>query len=126
MRETRTAVVELDDRGVLTVRIRSGMQQTLVDAEQNLGAALLERGGQRRPLLIDIREGQPLTAEVRHYYSGQVLVSGFTALALVVRATPLGRTIGNVYLRVAKPGIPTQLFSDVSAAKEWLMAIPPA
>jgi hypothetical protein len=120
MRETRTAVVELDGHGVLSVRIRSGANQSLADAEQNLGAALLERGGQRRPLLIDIREGQPLEAAVRHYYSGQVLVSGFTALALVVRATPLGRTVGNVYLRVAKPGIPTQLFSEPADARRWL------
>jgi hypothetical protein len=28
--------------------------------------------------------------------------------------------MGNVYLRVARPGIPTQLFSDEARALEWL------
>jgi hypothetical protein len=120
MRETKTAVVELEADGVLVVRIRDGAAQSLADAEQNLGAALIERGGKRRPLLIDIRHAVPLEAEVRHYYSGQVLVSGFTALALLVDASPLGRMMGNVYFRVARPGIPTRLFTDGADSRQWL------
>lgn len=50
MRETKTAVIELEPEGVV-VRINAGAVQLLADAEQNLGAALLERGGKRRPLL---------------------------------------------------------------------------
>ena len=120
MRETPTALVDLSPDGVLTVRIRDGAHQSLADAEQNLGAALAERGDRRRPLLIDIREAQPLDAEVRHYYSGQVLVDGFSALALLVDASPLGKMMGNVYFRVARPGIPTRLFTQVAQAHEWL------
>ncbi len=122
MRETDTALVALGSDGILTVRIRSGAKQSLTNAEQNLSAALDERAGRRRPLLIDIREALPLDAEVRHYYSGQVLVDGFTALALLVDASPLGRMIGNIYLRVARPGIPTQLFIQPDRAQEWLIA----
>ena len=120
MRETTTALVDLGSDGVLTVRIRTGAHQSLADAEQNLGAALDERGGRRRPLLIDIREARPLDAEVRHYYSGQALVDGFVALALLVNASPLGMMMGNVYFRVARPGIPTQLFTEPTKAHEWL------
>jgi hypothetical protein len=120
MRETKTAMIELEDEGVLVVRIRDGARQDLSDAEQNLGAALIERGGKRRPLLIDIRDALPLDAEVRHYYSGQVLISGFTALALLVDASPLGRMMANVYFRVARPGIPTRLFTDGDDARSWL------
>jgi hypothetical protein len=120
MRETKTAMIQLEDEGVLVVRIRDGAKQLLPDAEQNLGAALIERGGKRRPLLIDIRDALPLDADVRHYYSGQVLVSGFTALALVVDASPLGKMMGNVYFRVARPGIPTRLFTESGEARQWL------
>jgi hypothetical protein len=120
MRETPTALVDLGPDGVVTVRIRDGAHQSLTDAKQNLGAALDERGGQRRPILVDIREAQPLDAEVRHYYSGQVLVDGFSALAMLVDANPLGRMMGNVYLRVARPGIPTRLFTHPEPALEWL------
>ena len=122
MRETDTALVALADDGVLTVRIRRGAHQSISDAALNLNAALVERGGQRRPLLVDISEAQPLQAEVRHYYSGQVLVDGFTALALVVAASPLGLMMGNIYFRVARPGIPTRLFTAPAEAHQWLAA----
>jgi hypothetical protein len=120
MQETRTAVVDLDANGSVVVRIRTGAQQTLSDAEANLGAALDQRSGARRPLLIDIRGALPLDADVRRYYSGQVLAGAFTAMALLVNASPLGRMMGNIYLRVANTVIPTRLFQDEPSAHEWL------
>jgi hypothetical protein len=121
MRETNTALVRLGSDGVISVRIRSDAQQSLTDAKENLGAALEARDGQRRPLLIVIRDAQPLDAEVRHFYSGQVL-DGFTALAMLIDASPFGRMMGNVYLRVARPGIPTRLFTQPEPALAWLIA----
>ena len=121
MRETNTALVRLGSDGVISVHIRSGAQQSLTDAKENLGAALEARDGQRRPLLVDIRDALPLDAEVRHYYSGQVL-DGFTALAMLIDASPFGRMMGNVYLRVARPGIPTRLFTEPEPARAWLIA----
>jgi hypothetical protein len=120
MRETKTGHVALRDDGVLIVRIQAGAHQSVANAEENLGAALAEREGRRRPLLIDIRGAKPLEAEVRHYYSGQVLIDGFTALGLLVDASPLGTMMGNVYFRVARPGIPTRLFTSEDRAHDWL------
>ena len=122
MRETETAHVALGPDGVLTVRIRKGAQQKLADAKENMAAAFDARDGQRRPLLVDIREALPLDAEARHYYSGQVLVDGFTALALLVDASPFGRMMGNIYFRIARPGIPTRLFTEPETAQAWLIA----
>jgi hypothetical protein len=122
MRATETALVELGADGVLSVRVRTAAAQSVANAKENLSAALEMAAGHRRPLLVDISEALPLDAEVRHYYSGQVLVDGFTALAMVVHASPLGRMMGNVYLRVARPGIPTRLFTEADMARAWLMA----
>jgi len=117
---TTTARINLNAQGLLIVRINDGAHQTLDDARENLAAAVSETGGKRRPLLIDIRTAKPLDADARHHYSGQTLVEGFSALALLVEASPFGRMMGNVYLRVARPGIPTQLFSDETQATRWL------
>jgi hypothetical protein len=121
MPDTRTALVNLNQDGLVVVRIRNGAYQSLDDARMNLAMAIAETGGHRRPLLVDIRGAQPLDAEVRHHYSGQTLVDGFSALAMIIEASPLGRMMGNVYLRVARPGIPTQLFADEARAVEWLI-----
>jgi len=120
MPETRTARIDLNDDGLLIVRINDGALQSLSDAKENLALAVSETRGKRRPLLIDIRTAQPLDADARHHYSGQTLVEQFSALALLVEGSPFGRMLGNVYLRVARPGIPTQLFSDDALAVAWL------
>lgn len=120
MPDTRTARIEVNEHGVVSVRINEGAQQSLADAKENLAAAISETGGERRPLLIDIRRAKPLDADARHHYSGQTLVDAFSALALLVEGSPFGRMFGNVYLRIAKPGIPTRLFSDEKEAAEWL------
>jgi hypothetical protein len=120
MLDTRTARIGLDPDGFVIVRIRDGAYQSLEDAKENLTAAVSETQHQRRPLMVDIRTAQPLDADVRHYYSGQVLVDGFSALAMLVEASPFGRMMGNVYLRVARPGIPTRLFNDEAEARAWL------
>jgi len=120
MPETRTARISLTDSGLVVVRINDGAHQALADAKENLAAAVAETRGRRRPLLIDIRAALPLDADARHHYSGQTLVERFSALALLIDGSPFGRMMGNVYLRIAKPGIPTQLFSEEGAALRWL------
>jgi hypothetical protein len=120
MPETKTARIKLKDDGLLVVRINHGAHQSLDDARENLAMAVAETAGKRRPLLIDIRTAQPLDAEARHHYSGQTLIESFSALALLIDASPFGRMMGNVYLRIARPGIPTQLFAEETQAVEWL------
>jgi hypothetical protein len=120
LRETATARILLDRDGIVVVRIRKGAQQRPPDARENLDLAVAVGEGRRRPLLVDITGSPPLDAETRHLYSGETLVSAFTALALLVEASPLGRMMGNVYFRVARPGIPTHLFTEESRAVAWL------
>ena len=117
---TRTAKIGLSDAGVVVVRINAGAYQSLGDAKENLAAAVSETAGRRRPLLIDIRSARPLEADARHHYSGQLLNERFSAMALLIEASPFGRIMGNVYLRIARPGIPSRLFSEEADAAEWL------
>ena len=103
------------------VTIRDTAYQSVDDAKTNLATAVAATAGQRRPLLIDIRTAQPLDADARHHYSGQTLVDAFLALALLVENSPFGRMMGNTYIRVARPGIPTRLFTDEGEAVQWLI-----
>jgi hypothetical protein len=122
---TRVADVFALEDGLVVVRIRAGMLQTVADARANIDAAVAACGGRRRPLLVDISRGEPLQAVVRHFYTGEVLVEAFLALGLVVEASPFGRMMGNIYFRIAKPGIPTHLFTDEASAVRWLRTFGP-
>jgi hypothetical protein len=120
---TRTPTAEIalqEEAGIVVTRIDAGVQQSLDDARLNLAATVKECGRRKRPLLVDISRCRPLEPEVRHFYTGEVLVESFLALALVVEATPFGRIMGNIYLRVARPGVPTRLFANEAGALAWL------
>jgi hypothetical protein len=112
--------VESDDGGpIVTIRILPQVIQSLDDARENIEECI-RAAGQRSRLLIDIRNAEILSAEVRHYYSGEQLTQWFSALALLVEGSPLGRVMGNLYLRIARPGVPTRVFSNERDALTWL------
>ncbi len=104
----------------MTARIRQGAVQTVLDAKRNIEACAAARENGKAPLLTDIRGAAPLDAETRHYYSGRQLTDYFTALGILVPIGPFGKMFGNIYLRVANPGIPSKLFSSEDDAIQWL------
>lgn len=116
---TRTALVESSSDGIVTVRILESAEQSLEDAKENVAAAVAAGSG-RCVLLVDIRYARPLTPKTRHYYTGKTLTDHFVALGLLVKATSFGRMMGNVYLRIANPGIPAMLFASEEEALTWL------
>lgn len=120
MIHTRTAKVELLPNGIVAVRIDPTATQSVSDARENIETAVKAGLPGRRPLLVDIRNCLPLEAETRHYYSGKILIDSFLALCMLLELSPLGQMMGNLYLRVAKPGIPTRLSVNETDALEWL------
>ena len=115
---TTTARIELTEDRIVVVRLRD-LVQTVDDARENLDACARLAAPDRKPLLSDIRQAKPLMPEVRRVYMGESLAA-FTAMAMLVRSTPLGRTMGNVYLKIARPAIPSKLFAQESKALAWL------
>ena len=113
------AEIVLTDDGLVVARVFPGVKQSVDDALANLAAAVEARGGLRRPILVDIAAAEPLEPEVRRCYAGEIL-SSFTALAMLVEASPFGRMIGNIYLQIAGPRIPAKLFADETRALVWL------
>jgi hypothetical protein len=118
---TRTARIELVDDRVVVARI-GDQTQTLADARENLDACARLAAPDRKPLLVDIRAALPLMPEVRHQYMGDRLDS-FGAMGMLVRGSPLGRAMGNVYLKIARPAIPTRIFAEEPKALAWLRGI---
>lgn len=108
------------EEGIVVVRVPRDVEQDPEYARVSLQRAIDARGGVRRPLLVDVRGARPLTPETRHVYKGPEIVAAFTAFALLVDGNPVGRMMGNVYLRIARLGLPTQLFADESEARAWL------
>src|SRR4051794_25126362 len=116
VRHTRTAQVEKTSEGIVITRILAEVQQNLDDAVKNISVSAEACGGQRAPIVVDLRQAMPLDAETRHYYTGKRLTDFFTSLAILVPASAFGKMMGNLYLRVANPGIPSRLFDSEAEA----------
>lgn len=117
---TATAEIHLNAEGVIVVKIDRDARQDLSHARENLAAAIATGTGKKRPLLTDIRHCYPLTTEARRYYSGKILLDSFTSLGILIDASVFGKMMGNVYIQIARPGIPTRLFVDEHEALTWL------
>jgi hypothetical protein len=118
----RTASIQLHDDGLVVVRIHPGVRQSVANARANLEGAIAARAGVRRPILVDISHCEPLAPDVRRCYTGELLVDSFSALAMLVEVSTFGRMIGNIYLQIARLGVPARLFSDEAQALDWLRA----
>ena len=121
----RHAVADLRDEGIaVDVRVtwEAGDAARCVEELIAVGATTLVAAGGDGTLgeVASALASMPVTAEARHIYSGRTLVDAFTALGLLVEASPLGLMMGNVYFRVARPGIPARLFTDEARAVDWL------
>ena len=116
---TRTARVETTSEGIVITRILPDVKQSVSDAVENISASAEACGGNRAPIVVDLRQAVPLDAETRHYYSGKQLTDYFTSLAILVPTGPFGKMLGNLYLRVARPGIPSRLFNSEAEALRW-------
>ena len=119
LRNTRTARVEKSSQGIIITRILPEVRQNLSDAMENISASAEACGGQRMPIVVDLRQAMTLDAETRHYYTGKQLTDFFTSLAILVPAGSFGKMMGNLYLRVASPGIPSRLFDSETEALQW-------
>ena len=116
---TRTARIEvIDDRVVVIARRRHESRPSKTRARTLTPAPASPRPTENR---CSPTSGCPAAdARGAPQYMRRTPRTSFAAMALLVRGTPLGRTMGNVYLKIARPGIPTRLFAQESKALAWL------
>lgn len=74
------------------------------------------------PCMIDVTGVRSATREAREYMAkeGSLFV---TAGALIV-SSPLSKMLGNMFLSLNPPRVPTRVFSSRTKAKDWLRSYP--
>jgi len=70
------------------------------------------------PCLVDIRGLKHVTKEAREYFAKEG-AEYITAGAFIVGSI-FTEMMGNIFIYINKPNIPTRLFTDEKAAEEWL------
>lgn len=116
---TRVNRVWLGEDGIARVIHVPGAEVTLEDAQETMAAYLKLNKGKRRPLFVDTKAMKSLAREARKYYSGEEAAKVASAAAIIVD-TPVSKVLGNFYIGISHPQLPSRLFSSEDEALEWL------
>ncbi len=117
--QTAQATLSVGSDGIMRMEYLPGARVTLENALL-ITAARAELTGERRlPLRVDTRNLAAMDREARVYYAGPIANRSVAAVALLVTSA-LGRAIGNFYLSLNRPLVPTRMFTTEDAAIAWL------
>ncbi len=72
-----------------------------------------------RPVMINLGKINYITKEARDYFKDEKRKPSAPSIALIAKTT-LSTFIGNFYLGLNRPKIPTRLFTDETSAIKWL------
>lgn len=117
---TRTSIYTRRDDGIIVQRTLDGSVQSIEDARENVATFPKLTIAPRHPLLIDMRTAPSLSPGVRDYYARAEVMAPANAIAMLIASTG-GRVLGNLFLALNKPAVPTRLFTSEPEAIAWLL-----
>jgi hypothetical protein len=108
----------MDSEGFLCCRYADDLHLSLEVAVSIVESRIFFAKGRSYPMLIDVRGISSTTRKAREYMAtiGATLV---TAGALITGSL-VNRTLGNIFLSIDKPLVPTKLFTNEESARVWL------
>ena len=120
--KTRSSLYTRRPDGIIVQITLPSVSQTLTDARENAAACAELAAGQKRPLFVDMRAIYSQGPGVREYYSSPEALQWTLAIAILVDSGA-GRVIGNLFLAVSAPKVPTRIFTAQALGFEWLLKI---
>lgn len=106
------------DDGILCCRYSDNLHVSLDVAKACVESRIFFAKGNSYPLLIDMKGIKSTTREAREYMAS-VGVTLVKAGALIT-GSPFNRMLGNIFLTIDRPPVPTRLFTNEVAARQWL------
>lgn len=110
----------LDPRGFILSRVESLAEINLEHARENTQTVRELSGDQVYPILVDIRKIRSISKEARDHFAMRDRKPGVLAIAMLV-SSPLSRIIGNFFLGLNQPAVPTRMFTDRDTAERWIV-----
>lgn len=118
---TEQATLEVTDDGILEYRYAPGAVVDLEFARALIrSAAELVGADAPVPCLVEPGNVKELTREARTFFAESPENHAVSSKVALMVESPATRIIGNVFLKVSKPRIPTKLFQDRAGARAWL------
>lgn len=110
-------MLDLDGDGIVHMRFPPHATLDVTDIREFADALERLAGGESPPLMVHMKNLESADREARAV--GATLdIPSATAL---VTGPGIGRAIGNFYMAISKPQVPTRMFATEEEARSWLM-----
>ena len=104
---------------IIRISVEQEAEYTLEMAYEVVDIIDKLRKGNRLPLLVDFTNVYSMSRPIRQYYSSPELSAKVSAVA-IVSSSAIGRVVGNFFLGLNKPLVPTRLIASEEEALNWL------
>ncbi len=108
--------------GIVRTKIKKGSEVSIHAAKENSEAVNALFTGKKFPLMIDARGIKSMTREARNQFTTKGRETNTNAFAIIIDSS-LSRVIGNFFLGINKPAVPTRLFENETEAETWLRTL---
>lgn len=109
----------MGEDGIARTKVKPEIDITLNHALENTEAVTSLYVEKKFPILIDSRGIKSMSRDAREHFSTRGRDSKTNAFGIVIKS-PLSRVVGNFFLGLNKPAVPTRLFDNEHDALEWL------
>jgi hypothetical protein len=109
----------MGEDGIARTKVKVGSEVKLEHAQENSVVVNSFYVDQKFPLLIDARGIKSITRDARNFFTTNGRKTNTLAFAIIIDSS-VSKVVGNFFLGINKPAVPTKLFSDETHALEWL------
>lgn len=122
--ELRAFKTWMGDDGICYTVVKPNAIIELEDALANSEAVKTVSMNAIYPILVNLKQIHSISKPARDHFSMQNRAAGVTAIGMLIKS-PGSRIIGNFFLGLNKPTVPTKLFTDKDKAIAWLKQFVP-
>ena len=119
MAKKQLFLTTLDADGFIHTRVEAGAEIQLQDARGNTETVIKISGGANYPIIVDLREIKSISKDARDHFAMRNRKPNVTAIAMLV-SSPVSSVIGNFFLGLNKPIVPTRMFTVEQEAIQWM------
>jgi hypothetical protein len=109
----------MGDDGIVRTKVKPEAEISVNDAMENTEVVTSFYVDKKYPILIDSRNIKSMTREAREHFSARGRDPKTSAFGIIIKS-PISRVVGNFFLGLNKPAVPTKLFDNEKDAVEWL------
>lgn len=118
--ELRCYYTWMGDDGIARTKVKKDAEVELEDAIENSGVVNSFYVDEKFPLLIDSRGIKSISREARAHFTTNGRKTNTMAFAILIDSS-VSRVVGNFFLGINKPAVPTKLFTNEKEAVKWLI-----